>query len=163
MFVLGVFEAVDSDIGLHLQAGDDGFKALHTVPAKARRLFQVFGQRGAVPEEHVHDALILIAGQPVLVAGVEIVTVPAVVGQVGIPRSANQPGLFVEQLAIGRHAPPGHLHAPLPGAVHPFGKPEAAGGEVLNRAVWNITGEKGQQAPLQGQGLQLVGVLDGWV
>ena len=163
VFVLGILEAVDGDIGLHLQAGDGGLKAFHAVPTKAHSLFQVFGQRGAVPKEHIHNALILIAGQPVLVAGVEIVAVPAVIGQVRVPFPAHQPCFFIEQLAVGRHAPPGHLHTPLPGAVYPFREPISVGGKVLNGAVWDAARKEGQQAPFQGQGLQLVGVVDGWI
>ena len=59
------------------------------------------------PEQHIHDALLTIAGQPYHIAGIEIVAIAPVVGKIGISFLVDQLYFHGEQLSVCHHAPAG--------------------------------------------------------
>lgn len=89
LLVLRVLEAVDGDVGLHLEVGNIRIEALQAAADEARQPLQIFGQRGSLPEQHVHDLLLPVPGEAVLVADVEVVAVAPVVGQIRVSLSAD--------------------------------------------------------------------------
>lgn len=83
-----VREAVDGDLGLRLQTGDDDAESLHPIAAKSGRLFQILGQRQPLPGEKT------LSRSPVMPKITSTIELEALVQQMGfLPFSMLHPQL----------------------------------------------------------------------
>ena len=83
--VLLIDKIRDEYIALHHQPGQNGVKALAPVPAVACLPLEAGGGHRLQGQKPLIELLVLIGGQAVVKAGVEIVAVPAEIGKVPKP------------------------------------------------------------------------------